>query len=50
MRPCGPHPFGWNRDEAVDEFLQPMLGLDVVEDLSDFVQDSGMEVLAHSHK
>ena len=40
MRPCCPHPFGRNRDEAVDEFLQPMFGLDVAEDLSD----------AHSHK
>ena len=49
MRPCCPHPFGRNRDEAVDEFLQPMFGFDVAEDLSDFVQDSGIEVLAHSH-
>lgn len=50
MRPCCPHPFGRNRDEAVDEFLQPMFGLDVAEDLSDFVQDGGIKVLAHSHK
>ena len=50
MRPCCPHPFGRNRDEAVDEFLQPMFWFDVAEDLSDFVQDSGIEVFTHSHK
>ena len=50
MRPCCPSPFGRNRDKAVDEFLQPMFGFDVADDLSDFVQDSGIEVLAHSHK
>ena len=50
MLPCCPHPFGRNRDEATDEFLQPMFGFDVAEDLSDFVQDSVIEVLAHSHK
>ncbi len=50
MLPCCPHPFGRNRDEATDEYLQPMFGFDVAEDLSDFVQDSGIEVLAHSHK
>ena len=50
MRPCCPHPFGRNRDEAVDEFLHPMFWFDVAEDLSDFVQDSGIEVFTHSHK
>ena len=38
MRPCCPHLFGRNRDEAVDEFLQPMFGFDVAEDLSDVEQ------------
>lgn len=50
MRPCRSHPFGRNRDEAVDDFFQPMFGFDIAEDLSDFIQDSSIEVLAHSHK